>query len=139
MPKTEVEAEKISTKLHQEALQHIPGGVNSSTRALNPPIIWGGAQGSKLISVDGREYLDYHAAFGPNLLGHNHSIVNRAVAESLEGPDLAGVGTTEAEIRSRKKFRAVFRPLRRRCFASAGRKLLSTQFAWRGRLPAARS
>jgi glutamate-1-semialdehyde aminotransferase len=92
MPKTEVEAEKILTKLHQEALQHIPVGMNSSTRALDPPIVWGRAQGSKLFSVDGKEYLNYHAAFGPILLGHNHPIVNRAMAESLEGPDLAGVG-----------------------------------------------
>lgn len=98
MPETELQAEKISDTLHREALQYIPGGVNSSTRALTPPIVWRRANGSKLYDVEGREFLDYHAAFGPILLGHNHPGVNRAVVDALDGVDLAGVGITESEI-----------------------------------------
>lgn len=87
-----------SQELFEQALEVIPGGVNSSTRALNPPIIWKGASGSTLVDIDGREYIDYHAAFGPIILGHNDPYVNGRVAASLDGPDLVGVGTTELEI-----------------------------------------
>jgi glutamate-1-semialdehyde 2,1-aminomutase len=99
MPETELRRVNSSDSLHREALQHIPGGVNSSTRALNPPMVWRRANGSKLYDVEGREFLDYHAAFGPILLGHNDPGVNRAVREALEYVDLAGVGITEGEIR----------------------------------------
>jgi len=88
-----------SVRLFEEARRWIPGGVNSSTRALVPPIVWRNAEGSHLYDVDGNAYLDYHAAFGPILLGHNHPAVNRAVAESLQSADLVGVGVTELEIR----------------------------------------
>ena len=99
MLEAELQAETISDMLQREALQHIPGGVNSSTRALNPPIVWRRAQGSKLYSVEDKEYIDYHAAFGPILLGHNDPVVNRAVIQALDYVDLAGVGITEGEIR----------------------------------------
>jgi glutamate-1-semialdehyde 2,1-aminomutase len=88
-----------SDRLFREARRHIPGGVNSSTRALDPPLVFTGASGSRLFDADGRAFIDYHAAFGPILLGHNHPAVNRRVQEALAGPDLVGVGTTEAEIR----------------------------------------
>jgi glutamate-1-semialdehyde 2,1-aminomutase len=91
--------ETLTETLLETALRYIPGGVNSSTRALDPPVVWRGARGSRLTDVEGREYIDYHAAFGPILLGHNDPAVNRAVARALEQVDLAGVGITEMEIR----------------------------------------
>lgn len=99
MTETGLQTEKTSETLHREALQHIPGGVNSSTRALSPPIVWRRGRGSKLYDVEDKEYIDYHAAFGPILLGHNHPVVNRAVVDALDSVDLAGVGVTEGEIR----------------------------------------
>jgi len=96
---TQVTSSNSSEELFEEARRYIPGGVNSGTRAMHPPIVWRHAEGSKLFDVTGREYLDYHAAFGPIVLGHNYPAVNRRVAASLESVDLVGVGTTEAEIR----------------------------------------
>jgi glutamate-1-semialdehyde 2,1-aminomutase len=87
-----------SQRIFDQALEAIPGGVNSSTRALNPALIWRNALGSKLEDVEGRRYIDYHAAFGPIILGHNDPDVNRAVVAALQGPDLIGVGTTEPEV-----------------------------------------
>ncbi len=87
-----------SQKIFDQALEVIPGGVNSSTRALNPALIWRKARGSTLEDADGRRYIDYHAAFGPIVLGHNDPDVNRRVVEALQGPDLVGVGTTEIEV-----------------------------------------
>ncbi len=103
MLETGLQMEKISETLLREALQYIPGGVNSSTRALNPPMVWRRAQGSKLYDVEDKEYLDYHAAFGPILLGHSHPIVNRAVVRALDSVDLPGVGITEGEVRLAQK------------------------------------
>lgn len=95
--------ETVSQDIFQQAQEVIPGGVNSSTRALNPPLIWRKAEGAVLEDADGERYLDYHAAFGPILLGHNDPDVNKAVARALEGPDLIGVGTTEIEVELARK------------------------------------
>lgn len=92
-----------SAALFEEAKRYTPGGVHSSTRALQPPVVFRDAKGAKLYDADGNEYLDYHCAFGPILLGHNHPAVNRRVAESLNGVDMIGTGTTEMEIELARK------------------------------------
>jgi len=84
--------------LFERAAAVTPGGVNSGTRGLDAPIVWAQADGANLYDADGRQYLDYHAAFGPIILGHNHPAVNQAVAQAMTQVDLTGVGTTELEI-----------------------------------------
>ncbi len=93
----------LSQDIFQQSLEVIPGGVNSSTRSLNPPLIWRRAYGATMEDIEGTRFLDYHAAFGPIVLGHNDSDVNRAAVSALEGPDLVGVGTTEIEIELARK------------------------------------
>ena len=87
-----------SAALFERARAVIPGGVNSAMRALDDPLVWERAEGAYLYDVDGRRYLDYHAAFGPIVLGHNHPAVNQAVSDAINRIDLTGVGTTELEI-----------------------------------------
>ncbi|HEV7709785.1 MAG TPA: aminotransferase class III-fold pyridoxal phosphate-dependent enzyme, partial [Asanoa sp.] len=77
----------------------IPGGVNSSTRYIGAPYAFVAADGAYLTDADGRRYLDYHAAFGAILLGHNAPVVNDAIRTALDGVDLTGIGVTEAEVR----------------------------------------
>jgi len=89
--------------LFERAAAVTPGGVNSGTRGLDAPIVWAQADGANLYDADGRRYLDYHAAFGPIILGHNHPAVNQAVAQAMTQVDLTGVGTTELEIRLAEK------------------------------------
>ncbi len=82
-----------------EAARYLAGGVVSLNRKVNPPIVFERAQGSKLYDSDGREYIDYHAAFAPYLLGHNFEPVNEAVIEVIrEGRSLYGSGTNALEI-----------------------------------------
>ncbi len=88
-----------NSSLFQRATAVTPGGVNSGARALPDPMVWQRAEGAYLYDADGRRYLDYHAAYGPIILGHNHPAVNAAVADTLTGVDLTGAGTTELEIR----------------------------------------
>lgn len=76
----------------------IPGGVVSTNRAVDPPIVFHKAEGAWMWDVDGNQYLDYHAAFGPYILGHGDAYVNDAVRRVLdEGRSLFGSGTTELE------------------------------------------
>ena len=87
-----------NASLFERAIAVTPGGVNSGTRALADPKVWTRADGAYLYDADGRRYLDYHAAFGPIILGHNHPAVNDAVSRAVTQVDLTGVGTTELEI-----------------------------------------
>lgn len=82
----------------ERARQVIPGGVNSSNRVLPWPLAIREASGAYFTDVDGRRYLDYHAAFGPLLLGHNHPRVNTAVQAIIERLDIIGVGVTDIEV-----------------------------------------
>lgn len=77
--------------------------MNSAQRNILPHLVIQRASGAVLTDVDGREYIDYHGAFGPVLLGHNHPAVIRRVREALESTVLTGVGTTELEIEVARK------------------------------------
>lgn len=94
---------KRSTQLFAEACRYIPGGVNTSIRVLPRNLVFTRAQGSKIYDADGNEYVDYHAAFGPPILGHCHPAVNQRVFETLQQIDLIGTGTTELETQLAKK------------------------------------
>jgi glutamate-1-semialdehyde 2,1-aminomutase len=77
---------KYSEKLWQEAMQRLPGGVNSPVRAFRGvggnPFFTQRAKGSRLWDVDGNEYIDYVGSWGPMILGHAHPKVVRAVQEA---------------------------------------------------------
>jgi glutamate-1-semialdehyde 2,1-aminomutase len=92
-----------SAALFERARLVTPGGVNTSLRKVAPQIVWSNAEGAYLRDVDGNTYLDYHAAFGPIILGHAHPSVAAAVTEQQRAIDLTGVGTTELEIRAAEK------------------------------------
>lgn len=81
-----------SRLLFSRAQRSIPGGVNSPVRAFRavggiPPFISRG-QGAYVYDVDGNQYIDYLASWGPLILGHAHPVILRAVK------DAAGKGTT---------------------------------------------
>jgi glutamate-1-semialdehyde 2,1-aminomutase len=75
----------------------IPGGVSSSNRLIEPNLVFTRADGAYIHDADGRAYLDYHAAFGPPVLGHCHPEVTARVAEALATCDLVGIGANELE------------------------------------------
>lgn len=76
----------ISQELFQKAQTLIPGGVNSPVRACKSvhcdPLFVRSARGSRLVTEDGMEYIDYVMSWGPMLLGHNHPAVAAAIAET---------------------------------------------------------
>jgi glutamate-1-semialdehyde 2,1-aminomutase len=78
--------------------QYIPGGIVSVNRGITPEIAFGKALGARMWDVDGNEYIDYHAAFGPHFLGHNDAYVTNAVVKALhDSASLYGSGTTKME------------------------------------------
>lgn len=87
----------------ERAQRVIPGGVNSSLRRLCPGYAITGADGQYLHTADGRTLVDYHAAFGPLVLGHRHPAVEAAAAKALETVDLVGVGVTELEVEAAER------------------------------------
>lgn len=76
----------------------IPGGVVSVNRAVQPEIAFVRGRGSRVWDADGNEYIDYHAAFAPYILGHNDPDINGAVRRALDKEaTLMGAGTGPLE------------------------------------------
>ncbi|SDB17411.1 glutamate-1-semialdehyde 2,1-aminomutase [Eubacterium oxidoreducens] len=75
-----------SEQLFEKAQTLMPGGVNSPVRAFKAvgrnPIFIDHAMGSKIVDVDGNEYIDYVCSWGPGILGHAHPIVIDAVTKA---------------------------------------------------------
>lgn len=63
-----------SIDAYKEAVELMPGGVNSPVRAFKSvqmdPIYMEKGQGSKIFDIDGNEYIDYVLSWGPLILGH---------------------------------------------------------------------
>jgi len=94
----ETHVKQSSADLVAKARTFIPGGVNSATRNIGAPFSFSAAKGSHVTDWEGRNYIDYHAAFGAILLGHSDDRVNDAVVNSLSGADLMGLGVSELEV-----------------------------------------
>jgi glutamate-1-semialdehyde 2,1-aminomutase len=92
-----------SQQLFAEALQLIPGGVNSPVRAFRgvggTPIFFARGEGARLTDVDGNSYLDYVLSWGPLLLGHAHPAVVGAIAEqAARGTSFGAPTEQESEL-----------------------------------------
>lgn len=77
-----------SAQLFAEALQVLPGGVNSPVRAFRgvggEPFFVDRAQGARVWDVDGNAYIDYVCTWGPSILGHAARPVIAAVQAAAE-------------------------------------------------------
>jgi len=72
---------------YDKARKVLPGGVNSSVRlnrALGTPFYVSRARGSRVWSIEGREFIDMCCAHGAALLGHAHPAVERALHQAVE-------------------------------------------------------
>jgi glutamate-1-semialdehyde 2,1-aminomutase len=87
-----------SEQLLDEAAEVIPGGVNTCRRRSEPRLCFARGAGAYLWDLEGRRYVDYHAAYGAVFLGHSHPVVNERVARAIDSTVLFGVGVTEAEV-----------------------------------------
>jgi len=90
-----------SEKLFHKACEIMPGGVNSPVRAFKSvggnPLFVKKANGSKIWDVDGNEYIDYVASWGPLIFGHAHPKIVEALKRQVELGTSYGA-STELEI-----------------------------------------
>jgi glutamate-1-semialdehyde 2,1-aminomutase len=83
----------------------IPGGVNSRQRQIEglEELVIVSTEGATFTDAEGRTYVDYHAAYGPPLLGHRDPDVDRAVLSTLQELDHPGIGVTPIEIEAAER------------------------------------
>jgi glutamate-1-semialdehyde 2,1-aminomutase len=78
---------QVSEELYKKAVELMPGGVNSPVRAFGSvgrtPIFIDKAKGSRIIDVDGNEYIDYVCSWGPAILGHAKDEVVEEVKKAV--------------------------------------------------------
>jgi glutamate-1-semialdehyde 2,1-aminomutase len=83
----DMKTNRTSEALFQEAVEIIPGGVNSPVRAFKsvglPPRFIRSGKGSKIIDEDGNEFIDYVCSWGPLILGHAHPEVLEAIGTAM--------------------------------------------------------
>jgi glutamate-1-semialdehyde 2,1-aminomutase len=92
-----------SERLLDDAAEVIPGGVNTCRRRSEPRLCFARGAGAYLWNLDGRRYIDYHAAYGAIFLGHSHPVVNERVARAIDDTVLFGVGVTAGEVALARK------------------------------------
>ncbi|MEM1245637.1 MAG: glutamate-1-semialdehyde 2,1-aminomutase [Acidobacteriota bacterium] len=97
-------------QLWAEAKQHLVGGVNSPVRSFSAvggtPVFIERAEGARMISEEGREYVDFINSFGPLILGHAHEAVVEAIcASARRGTSFAAPHRGEIEIAQQIKAR----------------------------------
>ncbi len=87
-----------SHELHEQARQVLAGGVSSHFKAWQPFYVRE-AKGSRLVDIDGNEYVDLIMGFGPNSLGHSPEVVMDAVRAVMDhGTSLAIATPLEVEL-----------------------------------------
>ena len=90
-----------SRTLYDRALSVLPGGVNSSVRAVRPyPFFVERGDGGHVIDADGNRYVDYVLGYGPLLLGHDLPDPVQAAVQSTtsEGPMYGAPTEVEVEL-----------------------------------------
>ncbi|GIK76341.1 MAG: glutamate-1-semialdehyde 2,1-aminomutase [Actinomycetes bacterium] len=90
-----------SSELYREALDLMPGGVNSPVRAMGSigraPIFVASGEGCRVTDVDGNEYIDWICSWGPLILGHADPGVAAAIAAAAARGTSFGTAT-EGEV-----------------------------------------
>ena len=86
-----------SQKLYNKGLVNLVGAVNSPVRAFasvgGNPLFIKKAKGSKIVDVDGNEYVDLVLSYGPMILGHRHKKVQKAITKALKNGYSFGAST----------------------------------------------
>ena len=89
----------VSSRLFARAQKVIPGGVNSPVRAFRnvgmEPFYTQSAQGCRLRTPDGNEFIDYVLTWGPAIFGHNDAEIRAAVHAAVDRG--LGFGTNAPE------------------------------------------
>ncbi|MEC1179621.1 glutamate-1-semialdehyde 2,1-aminomutase [Metasolibacillus meyeri] len=119
-----------SEALHEEALQHIVGGVNSPSRSYKAvgggaPVAMAYGKGAYFYDIDDNRYIDYLAAYGPIVTGHGHPHIAKAIAHAAETGVLFGTAT-EHEVTFAKMLKEAIPTLDKVRFNNSGTEAVMT-------------
>jgi glutamate-1-semialdehyde 2,1-aminomutase len=93
-------AEIVNRTKSKEAFERsrltFAGGVGSAARLVPEPLFIQSGKGSRVIDLDGNEYIDYVLAYGPLILGHCPKAIKEAVVAQLDKGTMYGA-SCEAE------------------------------------------
>lgn len=73
--------------LWKEGKKYMPSGVSAGGRvnvACGMPHYIDHAEGARLYTVDGQEFIDYHGGSGASMFGHKHPRIQAALEECIE-------------------------------------------------------
>ena len=76
----------------ERSKRSLAGGVGSATRISYQPFFLKEAKGSRVIDLEGKEYIDYMLSFGPLILGHAPQVIIEAIKEQIEKGTMYGTG-----------------------------------------------
>jgi glutamate-1-semialdehyde 2,1-aminomutase len=119
-----------SERIHTEALEHIVGGVNSPSRSYKAvgggaPVVMERGQGAYFWDVDGNQYIDYLAAYGPIITGHAHPHITEAIKRAAETGVLYGTPTPH-EVEFAKMLKEAIPSLDKVRFVNSGTEAVMT-------------
>ncbi|GGJ06576.1 glutamate-1-semialdehyde 2,1-aminomutase 2 [Alicyclobacillus cellulosilyticus] len=119
-----------SARWFARAERVILGGVNSPSRSFKSvgggtPVVMARGQGARIWDVDGNEYIDYLAAYGPLVLGHAHPKVMAALREATYDGILYGT-PTRWEVEFAERLQAAIPDLERIRFVNSGTEAVMT-------------
>lgn len=119
-----------SERIHKEALEHIVGGVNSPSRSYKAvgggsPVVMERGQGAYFYDVDGNQYIDYLAAYGPIITGHAHPHITEAIKKAAETGVLFGTPTPH-EVKFAKMLKDAIPSLEKVRFVNSGTEAVMT-------------
>uniref|UniRef100_A0AB33JJN6 Glutamate-1-semialdehyde 2,1-aminomutase n=2 Tax=unclassified Prevotella TaxID=2638335 RepID=A0AB33JJN6_9BACT len=112
-----------SAAAFEQALQVIPGGVNSPVRALKAvgttPLFVKEAQGTYITDIDDNRFIDFCMSWGVFILGHNNPTVSQKATEAVMRGSSYGIPTL-AETTLATKVREAFPTMERLRFVNSG-------------------
>ena len=119
-----------SERIHKQALEHIVGGVNSPSRSFKAvgggaPVVMERAQGAYFWDVDGNQYIDYLAAYGPIITGHAHPHITEAIKKAAETGVLYGTPTPH-EVKFAEMLKEAMPNLEKVRFVNSGTEAVMT-------------
>lgn len=125
-----VQSRQQSEAYYKKAQEVIVGGVNSPSRSFKAvgggaPVFMKRAKGAYFWDVDGHQYIDYLAAYGPIITGHAHPHITEAIQKAAENGVLYGTPTT-LEITFAEMLQAAIPSLEKVRFVNSGTEAVMT-------------
>ncbi|MFZ4450481.1 aspartate aminotransferase family protein [Salibacterium aidingense] len=122
-----------SKEFMDKAKTVMPGGLTANIKYFEPhPIVMKQGNGSKIIDVDGNEYIDYLMSYGSLITGHGHENVKAAMMNQMEKDGTWLFGTPHGlEVEMGERLKHYFPSMERVRYTNSGTEatLLSLRLA----------